>query len=423
MTLDRKQLAQIADWEAVAVAASLPWSTSATSILLVVWLLTLPATLDVAMVRREVKTAAGALPVLLWLLAAVGMLWAGVSWTERVQGLDGFHRLLAIPLLLAQFRRSENGVWVVYGFFASCVALMLASWTLLLATSWLTPDHITGIPVKDLISQSSLCVICAFALIWRVCDWLRERNWRWALGLGGLALLFLANWVFVAMSRGDVGAVAFLAILFGWRQCRWKGAVLACVAAATLAAVGWTSSPYLRLRLSSAVEDVQAYRSMGVENDIGDHIEFFKKSMTFVRDAPLIGHGTGSIGDEFRRSAIGKTGAAGAPSVNPHNQILGVAIQLGLLGTALLLAMWVAHYFLFRTTGFTAWIGTVVVVQNVISSLTSSHLFDFMHGWLYVFGVGVVGGIMLRHGSAVPADYHGVRLEAVSRPAEAASAE
>jgi O-antigen ligase len=58
--------------------------------------------------------------------------------------------------------------------------------------------------------------------------------------------------------------------------------------------------------------------------------------------------------------------------------------------------MWIAHYFLFRTAGVVAWIGTVVVVENVISSLTSSHLFDFMHGWLYVFGVGVAGGMVLR---------------------------
>ena len=75
---------------------SLPWSTSATSNLLVLWLLALFPTLNVAMVRREVETAAGGLPVLLWLLAAVGMLWADVSWPERVHGLGGFHRLLMI---------------------------------------------------------------------------------------------------------------------------------------------------------------------------------------------------------------------------------------------------------------------------------------------------------------------------------------
>ena len=106
--LDRKRIAQIADWAAVGVAVSLPWSTSATSILLVLWLITLLPTLNLAAVRREVETAAGGLPVFLWLLAALGMSWADVSWADRISGLSGFHRLLVIPLLLAQFQRSEH---------------------------------------------------------------------------------------------------------------------------------------------------------------------------------------------------------------------------------------------------------------------------------------------------------------------------
>jgi O-antigen ligase len=35
-------------------------------------------------------------------------------------------------------------------------------------------------------------------------------------------------------------------------------------------------------------------------------------------------------------------------------------------------------------------------VQNIVSSLFNSHLFDFTSGWLYVFGVGVLGGMVLR---------------------------
>jgi hypothetical protein len=38
---DRMRLAAVADWLMVAVAVSLPWSTSATGILLVLWLLAL----------------------------------------------------------------------------------------------------------------------------------------------------------------------------------------------------------------------------------------------------------------------------------------------------------------------------------------------------------------------------------------------
>ena len=51
--------------------------------------------------------------------------------------------------------------------------------------------------------------------------------------------------------------------------------------------------------------------STKADNSIGEHIEFLTKSATFVREAPFIGHGTGSIGDLFGRSAIGQTGAVG----------------------------------------------------------------------------------------------------------------
>src|SRR5271165_5523699 len=105
--LDRLGFEQLADWLAVGVAVSLPWSTSATAILVVLWLLAVLPTLPVDSVLREVRTPAGGLPVLLWILAAIGLAWADVSWSERLNGFGGFHRLLVVPLLLAHFRRSE----------------------------------------------------------------------------------------------------------------------------------------------------------------------------------------------------------------------------------------------------------------------------------------------------------------------------
>ncbi|MFY9695331.1 MAG: O-antigen ligase family protein [Xanthobacteraceae bacterium] len=404
--LDRKGLPRIADWLAVATAVSLPWSTSATSILLGAWLVILLASLDLGSVRRVSATAAGGLPILLWLLAAIGMLWADVGWPDRFGGLSGFHRLLATPLLLAQFRRSEKGVWVLSGFLAAAVVLMLASWISYfnpdLKWPWPHVNPILGVPVKDVISQSTIFIVCAFGLIWRVCDLSRRQNWRTALLLAGLATLFVANLVFVAVARGDVVAAPILMLLLGWRQFRLKGAVIAGLVGCLLAAGAWTASPYLRGRLITAVHDVTAYRASHADNDVGDHVEFIKKSLRFVAEAPFIGHGTGSIAEMFRRSSIGESGAAAIPTVNPHNQVFAVAIQLGLLGAFLLLAMWLAHYLLFRVPGFAAWIGTVVVVENVVSSLTSSHLFDFMHGWLYVVGVGVAGGMVLRRDASVP---------------------
>ena len=46
------------------------------------------------------------------------------------------------------------------------------------------------------------------------------------------------------------------------------------------------------------------------------------------------------------------------------------------------------------------WVGLVVVVQNIVSSLFNSHLFDFTQGWTYVFGVGIAGGMILQRSAA-----------------------
>ena len=83
-------------------------------------------------------------------------------------------------------------------------------------------------------------------------------------------------------------------------------------------------------------------------------------------------------------------------TVNPHNQTFAVAIQIGLLGAIVLWSMWIAHLRLFRGEGGIAWFGTVLVVETIVSSTVHSHLFDFANGWLYVFGVGVLGGMALR---------------------------
>lgn len=397
VAIDRARLAQFADWLAVAVAVSLPWSTSATAILIVLWLLALLPTLDVGDVPRELATAAGGLPVLLWVLAVIGMLWADVVWRERLEGLGGFHKLLVIPLLLAQFRRSDQGWRVVLGFFASSLALLIVSWGLMLIPllPWRGRGGLLGVPVKDYILQSEEFAICAFGLLGLALDRWRSGSRQNATWLIVLAAIFIANIAYVATGRTTLVIVVALLLLLGFRQFGWKGIVGACLVGTVLGGLAWTSSPYLRQRVAQVVSDVEVYRDMDAASSGGLRLEFWRRSIGFVAEAPVIGHGTGTIRDLFRRSA-GEAGAAAATTSNPHNQFFAVAIQLGLLGTAVLIAMWIAHLALFRGGGLAAWVGLVVVAQNVVGSAFNSHLFDFTQGWLYVFGVGVLGGTVLR---------------------------
>ena len=142
--------------------------------------------------------------------------------------------------------------------------------------------------------------------------------------------------------------------------------------------------------------DYQIYKELNQPTSIGVRLEFWQKSLRFFREAPIAGHGTGSIQGLFERAATGSSVLAGGQVIdNPHNQTLNVAVQWGVIGVAVLYAMWLRHLLLFRGDGIVNGIGLLVVVQNIFTSLFNSHLFDFHEGWMYVLGVGVAGGMVL----------------------------
>src|SRR6478736_5154954 len=174
----RKKLATVADIVAVAIAVSLPWSTSATAILVGLRFFALVPVLRWDELRREILTAAGGLPVLLVLLGIAGMLWADVPWPERWRGLDSFLKLLAIPLLLVQFRRSERGNWVFAGYLLSCVALLVVTAIVIavppLAAAFL---HFDNVIVKNAATQSGEFVTCIFGLLYLMTEAAERRSW------------------------------------------------------------------------------------------------------------------------------------------------------------------------------------------------------------------------------------------------------
>ena len=164
-------------------------------------------------------------------LAAIGMLWANVSFAERFAGFDGFLKLLVIPLLLAQFRRSGRGMPVLYGFLVSCVVLLIVSWgfkikwDLAPGQGYYVPDKLPGIPVRDYIAQSAEFLICAFGLLAVSFDVLRQRRFALAAGAALLALLFIFNITYISPGRTALVVIPVLILVFGLRRFGWKGLV------------------------------------------------------------------------------------------------------------------------------------------------------------------------------------------------------
>jgi len=389
--VDHRRFMLTADWLAVAVAVALPWSTSATAIFSTLWLLALLPTLDWADLRRELVTPAGGLPVLLVALGVLGVAWADVDWHARWGGVSSFFRLLLIPLLFAQFRRSERGMCVLTGYLVSCI--------ILLPITSVVHGHgkIEDVFVKNGATQSEEFVICIFCAMYLAFDWLKARAWWKVAAFAAVTLGMLGNMVFIATGRTALVVIPVLLVLFAWKRLSGEGMAILFAAVIVVGAIGWFSSPYLRYRTTELWTGFYAYWTSDANSSSGERFEFYRKSLIIIRQAPILGHGTGTITKLFGQLSSGDLSiASGTPTTNPHNQTFAVAIQVGLVGAAVLWAMWIAHLMLFRGDGLAAWVGLVIVAQNIVGSLFNSHLFDFDQAWIYVLGVGVAGGMVLK---------------------------
>ena len=388
------------------IALLLPWTTTGLTFALVPWLIAF-AFVDLREFPRSLLRPICLLPITLVALALIGTLWSDAPWPERLHAIGPPAKLLVIPLLIYQFERWPYGKWVFAAFLVSCAVLMMYSFAVAIDPRLSLKLYMSrgpyqvesGIAVRNYIDQSQEFALCALALVYPIVALFRQGRVRIAALLAVLVIGFLANMMFVVVSRTALVTLPVLVVVFALLHLHLRAALIAAGAVALLAVSLWAVSPHLRATVAKFQTDYE--RSLeGTNNSVsgmGSRLVYWRKSAGFIADAPLMGHGTGSIRGLF-------AGVAGDAEVdplrgevvsNPHNQTLAVAVQWGVVGVLVLFALWLAHLLMFRGEGLACWIGLLVVVQNMLSSLLNTHLFDFTSGWIYVLGVGVAGGMAL----------------------------
>ena len=397
---DRALWTTIADVFAILAALTLPWSTTLVAIFVPCWLGAVAWVMDWRAYGRLLKLPICYLPFALVGLALVGTLWSDASWAARLYAVGPALKLLVLPGLFYHFERSSRGMWVFIAFLVSCALLMVMSWIVAYdpSLSLKAPDEPggRGIFVKNYIAQSQEFALCAVALSYPVIRLLQTNRMWQALVLSAISLGFIVNMAFVIVSRTAMVTIPIMLAVFALLHLKWRTGVMIFGVLAVMAGLAWATSPQLQTTLDTFSRDYRLYKTQNVPTSIGIRLEFWKKSLRFFAEAPVIGHGTGSTRGLFERAATGDTYSATSQVIgNPHNQTLNVAVQWGSAGIILLYLMWLVHLLLFRGDGLVAWIGLLVVVQNIFTSLFNSHIFDFHEGWMYVLGVGVAGGMTL----------------------------
>ena len=384
-----------ADVLAILTAAALPWSTSLVAIFFVIFLVVLIPSGNAREFFQSLRRPVNLAPIVFFVLAVIGTLWASdIPWQARLHGMNPVAKMLAIPFLVYHFERSHRGMWVFIAFLVSCFLLMIMSWVVLFVPTLAFKEAGPGVPVKNYIDQSQEFALCAFALAWPVLDLVRKRSFRRAALLTAVALSFIVNLIFVNVARTAFVYMPAMLLAFVLLHLKWRDIILIVVASTIAVGAAWSVSPNLREKVGKIFTEYDKYQDPSQITSVGQRLEYWTKSIKFIKEAPLAGHGTGSTKTLFVQDAVGKTGLAAEIIGNPHNQTLNVAVQWGVIGVIVLYVMWIVHAAQFLGPGLVPWLGILIVVQNVVSSLFNSHLFDFHEGWMYVLGVGIAAGMI-----------------------------
>jgi O-antigen ligase len=384
------------------IAILLPWTTTGVSIAVALWAIAFAFSVDLRDFVASLKRPASALPLAFVVLVLLGMAWSEGPLPDRMHQLSQVGKLLVLPPLIYHFGRSSRGMAVFTAFLISCAVLSLVSCLvaldpLLSAKLYFSRgpfNPTSGIFVRNYIDQGQEFSLCAVALAWPVVTAWRDGRPRKALWLAALAFWLVVNLLFVITSRTALVTMPIMLAVFALMHLRWRVALALLGGFGLLAIAAWSTSHQLQETVGKFFTDYRYTSVQKNESGIGSRLIYWQKSLHFVAAAPVIGHGTGSTRGLFEQVAEPQIGTSTMITVvsDPHNQTLNVAIQWGLVGVVLLWAMWLVHLWLFRGDGLVAWIGLLVVVQNMLSSLINSHLFDFTEGWIYVLGVGVAAG-------------------------------
>jgi len=329
-------------------------------------------------------------------LALFVLLIAGSTYGTRNPG-DGLNYLVKysdlafVPIFVTVFNtdRARQYAWFA---FASAIALTLilsyVLWTGVVRHDFPDlPGHPNPAVFKYYLTENVLLAFGAlvFAQLARAARSVRQRRWWWTL-----AALTVINVAF--MSQGRTGQLILVALglylghsIWGWRATLGAAAGVALLASALMLGTAAGNNRY-----ALALDEFRNWQpGQATDSSIGLRLGFYQNSLGIVREHPLLGTGTGSFP---RAYADRVAGTAMAPTTNPHNEYLNIAVQLGGIGV---LAMLYLFYCVWRDArdlppAHEQLLARGLVITFAIGCLFNSWLMDYTEGLLFAWASGLL---------------------------------
>lgn len=332
-------------WCVVAFGFTIPVWTLADGVLIALLILIWLCTGDWALKLSRIRESSVALSVLAFIgLLALGTFWGLGGLEDRALGFKKYSELLFIPLLISTAISDETKDRALMAFAASMTVTLILSICLavglLPAAGW-----IKGIPANPLSpfkKHTTHNVLMAFgSLLFAVQAWRAQqprRRWIW----GTLAVLAAANVVLMVQGRTGYVVIAALGVAWLHRAYRWRGILVALGLMAGIGAGAYGVSPVFQQGTDRVVEGFQQWSPERRAIDpVGERLEFYRHTLEIIRVHPVVGVGTGGFTTAYSEQVKGTQFPV---TRHPHNQYLLIAAQLGLIGLAAMLFMFLQQW-------------------------------------------------------------------------------
>ncbi|MGH8348873.1 MAG: O-antigen ligase family protein, partial [Pseudomonas sp.] len=135
----------------------------------------------------------------------------------------------------------------------------------------------------------------------------------------------------------------------------------------------------------------QPQQAAGEENSVGLRMEWYKNSLDIVREHPIFGAGTGGFPKAYAEKTLGSGKLVPA---HPHNEYLLIAVQLGLVGLALLFYLFYRQWRLASSLPLALEqnLARGLLLTIIFGCLFNSLLVDHTEGLLYAWLSGLLYG-------------------------------
>ena len=338
--------------------------------------------------ERISKNPGAIIATTLLIAYGVGLTYTSAPHQEAVSFFLKYDKLLLIPIVVSLLSSEAQKKYCMNAFLICTMIVLVISYL-----KWLGIYPHTDIGqgfyvYKGRIAGSIIMSFGAYLMLVRAKNTQGSHRVTWLI----ISLLAIGNVLFLI--NGRTGQVTLLTLIiwftyeyFGLKTVKYWLAILLLGVAFHHFNPNYPSSRLTNISQELASES----KNSGAQTAAGMRIEFYKNTLSLIKQHLTFGGGTGSLENEYS-SLVAGTNIIYKKVPNPHNQYLLTTQELGLIGLILLLAFWLTHwwqsYKLTNAESGIALRGLVITIS--IGSLFNSLLLDASEGKFYCLMAGVL---------------------------------